>query len=61
MTLIPILRTLAKQNPAAALDWMVENNFPVSVRNDIIGNLSRQADELRREREPAIEAATTAP
>jgi hypothetical protein len=61
MTLVPILRILAKEDPATALEWMIEHDYPVSVRNDIIGNLSRQAARLRQEREAETEAAATAP
>jgi hypothetical protein len=58
-TIVPILRMLALENSTAALDWMIEHNYPVSVRNDIVGRLSKEADELRREREAAAEAEAT--
>jgi len=60
MTIVPILRRLAQEDSAAVLAWMVEHDYPVSVRNDILGNLSRAADKLRQEREAETEATATA-
>jgi hypothetical protein len=62
LTIIPILRIWATEDSAAALHWMDEHSYPVSVRNDIIRRLPKAADEKKREMEGAGEAtpATTA-
>jgi len=62
LTIIPILRIWATEDSAAALHWMDEHSYPVSVRNDIIARLPKAADEKTREMEAAGEAtpATTA-
>jgi hypothetical protein len=61
VTTVPILRIWGQEDPAAARKWMMDQHYPESVRNDIVGRLSREAAEMREETDAATEAATTAP
>jgi hypothetical protein len=60
MTIVPILRIWAKEDSAAAREWMVEQKYPASIRDDIIGRLPGEAAEQTQETDTATGATITA-
>jgi hypothetical protein len=61
LTIIPILRLWAREDPLAARKWMIDREYPASIQNDILARLPMAAAEQLQDVNTATEATATAP